>query len=83
MCLVVVTLWFIYQLKHESIWAGWVRAVMKQITIGAHWIWKIGKRPYEKFKQNLHLQRNIYWYLVFLMQREVGADISIQGIRDR
>lgn len=38
---------------------------MKQITTGLKWIWKMGKRPYEKYKQNLHLQRNIYWYLIF------------------
>lgn len=81
-----VTAWFIYQLKHESIWAGWVRTVMKPITkiaewikIGVKWIWKLVKRPYEKYKQNLHLQRNIYWYLLLFLQRQAGADDGLQG----
>lgn len=96
MCLLVVMLWFVYQLKHDSVWAVWIRAVLKSImTIadrifvkgtrrirkGMEWIWtgiKIGtnwvrtrprciwntlKWPYDKYKRNLHLQRNIFWYI--------------------
>lgn len=30
-CLLVVTTWFIYQLKHDSVWAGWIRIAMRPI----------------------------------------------------
>lgn len=41
-----------------------VMKVMKLMTTGiTEWIWKIIKRPYDKCKQNLHLQRNIFWLL--------------------
>lgn len=124
-CLLVVTVWFIYQLKYDSVLAGWIRIatkpvtaitdrivnvgkkwikivtkwigtgmkwiklgmkwvikwimkwimkwVIKRIKIAMKWIWagmrrirKIVKGPYEKYKQNLHLRRNIYWYFHFL-----------------
>lgn len=89
MCLLTATAWFIYRLKHESIWAGWVRTVIKPIAkIGdwivlssgmmfataINWIWKIVKQPYEMFKQSLHLQRNIYWYLLFIQQHQIQFD---------
>lgn len=38
MCLVVVTLWFIYQLKRDSIWAKWIRKVLQ--WIGSLLVWK-------------------------------------------
>lgn len=134
MCILAATLWFVYQLKHDSVWAGWIRTgvkwflsiadwiilrsmewnikgmkwmkwiikgmkstrayvtrrwfrrgnLSKEIRIAARgiatgiifciaigiiwimsipiWIWKMVKLSYNNYKQNLHLQRNIFWY---------------------
>lgn len=84
MCLLVVTTWFIYQLKYESAWAewfrtairpiiaytglnivlimGWVKTGMKCVItftkVGILWLWS----PYENYRRNFHLRRNIFWY---------------------
>lgn len=42
MYLLVVVLWFIYQLKHESVWVMWIRKVLQWIEDLRVWKW-IGK----------------------------------------
>lgn len=71
-CLLAVTAWFIYQVKYESFWAKWFRIAMAPVTIcvvgvttiagtAFKYIWMTIKRPYKEYKQNMHLQRNVYW----------------------
>lgn len=78
MCLLTVILWFIYQLKYDSIWVRWITTAMMWILMSPLrimwramvWIWKVVSWPYVKYRQHLlHLQRNISWYLHSLYLR--------------
>lgn len=78
MCLFAVTLWFVYQLKHDSVLAGWIRIVIKPVTKAVEWVNStikavlryIGsalKQLSDKYRRNkLHLLRNIFWYFYSL-----------------
>lgn len=46
----------------------WSKIGMKWTQKGMKWIWEMAERPYKKYKQNKHLQRNIYWCFRFLLQ---------------
>ena len=59
LCLLIVTTWFIYRLKHTSMMGRWIRTVLirPQKSLGK-WLFS----PYRKYMGNLRLRRNLYWY---------------------
>lgn len=79
LCILSVTAWFIYQLKHESRWArwilrntSWIRIIIKRIGIAMTWRWTAlqwisssTERSYNECKLRLlHLLRNIFWCFI-------------------
>lgn len=53
-CLLLVTFWFIYQLKHDSAW-------VKRLRVTITWITEPYTKLCRKYNQDLQLQRNIFW----------------------
>lgn len=44
---------------------AWTRTEVERMTTIT--ILKLVRRPYQKYKENLHLQRNIFWYFHLLL----------------
>lgn len=69
-CLLIVTVWFIYRLKYTSVWAQWIRDLIRWFTylpekLTFPYRWLIG-RPYV-----MHIRRNVYWY--FFLQAHIAS----------
>lgn len=59
-CLFIVTAWFIYRLKYTSVWAQWIRDLIRWLAylpekLTFPYRWLIG-RPHV-----MHIRRNVYW----------------------
>lgn len=85
LCILSVTAWFIYQLRHESQWArwilrntSWIRVIIKRIETAMAWRWTALKlisssteRSYNECKLILlHLLQNIFWCLYLLYKSQ-------------
>lgn len=74
--------WFVYELERGSFWTRWIRESTEPISTFMIWITRIisafVKKPYVKYKQNLHLQRNIFWYLGISHSMPYLADFTYQ-----
>lgn len=45
-------------------------------------IWKWTKHPIQKYQENLHFKRNVYWYLVFAHNVGGPADDANKGLSE-
>lgn len=74
--------WFVYELERGSFWTRWIRESTEPISTFMIWITRIisafVKKPYVKYKQSLHLQRNIFWYLGIFHSMPYLADFTHQ-----
>lgn len=84
MCFVVVTVWFIFHLKYDTVWANWIRKVLEWMwgllvwkRIGKLWkwiryleIWKWIQHPQKQYqRKKMYLKRNFFWYFHYLLRQ--------------